>query len=320
MVNNLLFAAFAFLVLLGTMYPLIAEAASGAKVSVGGPYFNEMSVPIALLLVFLAGVGPALPWRKGSLELVRGKFRWPTIGALGAGIVLALAGVRAPMAWLTFVLAVFSAGLLLVEFVTPTRARRETTGEGWVPALWRVATSNRRRYGGYVVHSGMLVIAVGVAASATFRREDEWTLNRGATAQLGRYRIRFDSVWAVREPQRNGVIAATTISVGDQLFARLNPRLNYYPTQMEPIGTPAVRESIREDLYLVLMQYSADGQQATIKAIASPMVGWIWLGGGIVALGALFALWRTRGEAARRASHSEGERSGAARVPSEAVR
>ena len=124
-------------------------------------------------------------------------------------------------------------------------------------------------------------------------------------------------MWAVREPQRNGVIAATTITLGDQPFARLKPRLNYYPTQMEPIGTPAVRESLREDLYLVLMQYSPDGQQATIKAIASPMVGWIWLGGGIVALGALFALWRTRAEAARQALRPEGER---ARTPSEALR
>ena len=119
MVNNLLFAAFAFVVLLGTMFPLIAEAVRGVRVSVGGPYFNEMSVPIALLLVFLAGVGPALPWRKGSFELMRGKFRWPTIGALGAGIVLAAAGVRAPLAWLAFVLAVFSFGLLAAEFAGP---------------------------------------------------------------------------------------------------------------------------------------------------------------------------------------------------------
>jgi cytochrome c-type biogenesis protein CcmF len=320
MVNNLLFAAFAFVVLLGTMFPLIAEAVRGAKVSVGGPYFNELSVPIALLLVFLAGVGPALPWRKGSLELVRGKFRWPTIAALGAGIVLAVAGVRAPLAWLTFVLAVFSAGLLVVEFVTPTRARHETTGEGWVLALWRVVSSNRRRYGGYVVHSGILVIAVGVAASATFRQEEEWTLRRGAAAQIGRYRIQFDSVWAVKESQRDGVIAATTIEASGQPFGRLFPRLNYYPTAMEPIGTPAVREGLREDLYLVLMAYTQDGQQATLKAIASPMVGWIWLGGGIVALGALFALWRSRGEAARRASRPDAERRGGARVPSEALR
>src|SRR5207247_10388689 len=113
MLNNLLFAAFAFGVLLGTMFPLIAEAIRGVRVSVGGPYFSEMSVPIALLLIFLAGVGPALPWRKGSLELLRGKFRWPTVVALVAGGVRAAAGVRAPRAWLTFVLAVFLAGVLL---------------------------------------------------------------------------------------------------------------------------------------------------------------------------------------------------------------
>jgi cytochrome c-type biogenesis protein CcmF len=291
MVNNLLFASFAFVVLLGTMFPLIAEAARGVKVSVGGPYFSQMSVPIALLLIFLAGVGPALPWRKGSLELLRGKFRWPTIAALAAGVILAAAGVRAPLAWLAFVLAVFSAGLLVVEFAAPTSARHRTTGESWVVALWRVCTSNRRRYGGYVVHAGVLVLAVGVASSATFRREQEWTLERGATEQFGRYRVRLDSVWAVHESNRDGVIAAMTVSVGGRVLTHLNPRLNYYKSAMEPIGTPAVRESLREDIYLVLLAYTADGTHATIKAIASPLVAWIWLGGGIVGLGALFALW-----------------------------
>jgi cytochrome c-type biogenesis protein CcmF len=305
MVNNLLFASFAFVVLLGTMFPLIAEAARGVKVSVGGPYFNQMSVPIALLLIFLAGVGPALPWRKGSLELLRGKFRWPTIVAIAAGVVLAAAGVRAPLAWLAFVLAVFSAGLLVAEFAGPTSARHRATGESWVVALWRVCTSNRRRYGGYVVHAGMLVLAVGVASSATFRREQEWTLERGAVGQFGRYQVRLDSVWAVHESNRDGVIAATTVSVGGSVFTRLSPRLNYYRSAMEPIGTPAVRESLREDIYLVLLAYTADGTHATIKAIASPLVGWIWLGGGIVGLGALFALWPVAGGAPRRDPTSE---------------
>jgi cytochrome c-type biogenesis protein CcmF len=291
MVNNLLFAAFAFVVLLGTMFPLIAEAARGVKVSVGGPYFNQMSVPIALLLVFLAGVGPALPWRKGSLELLRGKFRWPTLAALVAGGVLAALGVRDPMAWLAFVLAVFSAGLLVVEFAAPTRARHATSGESWPVALWRVSTSNRRRYGGYVVHAGILVVAVGVAASAKFRTEAEWNLQRGGVQQFGRYQVRLDSVWAVHESNRDGVIAGTTVYAGTSVLARLYPRLNYYKSAMEPIGTPAVRESFREDVYLVLLAYSADGTHATIKAIASPLVAWIWLGGGIVGLGALFALW-----------------------------
>jgi cytochrome c-type biogenesis protein CcmF len=306
MVNNLLFASFAFVVLLGTMFPLIAEAARGVKVSVGGPYFSQMSVPIALLLIFLAGVGPALPWRKGSLELLRGKFRWPTIAALVAGVVFAVAGVRAPLAWLAFVLAVFSFGLLVVEFVGPTSARHRVTGESWPVALWRVCASNRRRYGGYIVHAGILVLAVGVASSSTFRKEQEWTIERGGTEQFGRYQVRLDSVWAVHESNRDGVIAATTVSVGGKVLTRLNPRLNYYKSAMEPIGTPAVRESLREDIYLVLMAYKADGNTATIKAIASPLVAWIWLGGGIVGLGALFALWPgAAGGGPRRDSTSE---------------
>ena len=299
MVNNLLFTSFAFVVLLGTMFPLIAEAARGVKVSVGGPYFSQMSVPIALLLIFLAGVGPALPWRKGSLELLRGKFRWPTLAAIASGVALAAAGVREPLAWLAFVLAIFSTGLLVVEFAEPASARRRTTGESWLVALWRVCASNRRRYGGYVVHWGILVLSVGVAASATFRSEQEWTIQRGATERLGRYEIRLDSVWAVKESNRDGVIAATTVSVGGRVLTRLNPRLNYYRSAMEPIGTPAVRESLREDIYLVLMAYAGDGTNATIKAIASPLVAWIWLGGGIVGLGALFALWPGAGRVPR---------------------
>jgi cytochrome c-type biogenesis protein CcmF len=145
-----------------------------------------------------------------------------------------------------------------------------------------------------------LVLAVGVASSATFRREQEWTIEVGTAEQFGRYQVRLDSVWAVHEPNRDGVIAATTVSVGGQVFTRLNPRLNYYKSAMEPIGTPAVRESLREDIYLVLMAYTADGKRATIKAIASPLVAWIWLGGGIVGLGALFALWPGAGGAPRR--------------------
>jgi len=145
-----------------------------------------------------------------------------------------------------------------------------------------------------------LVLAVGVASSATFRREAEWTLQVGATEQLGRYQVRLDSVWAVHESNRDGVMAATTVSVGGRVLTRLNPRLNYYKSAMEPIGTPAVRESLREDIYLVLMAYTADGKHATIKAIASPLVAWIWLGGGIMGLGALFALWPGGAGAPRR--------------------
>jgi len=294
LLNNLFFTAFAFVVLLGTMFPLIAEAVRGVKVSVGAPYFNQMNVPIALALVFLLGVGPALPWRKGSWTLLAGKLRWPALLALIAGVVLALAGVRSPLAWLTFVLAVFALGLLVVEFVEPARVRQRASGGSLVRAVALVAASNRRRYGGYIVHAGVLLIAVGIAASATFRREGEWTLRRGQAQIFSGYALQLDSVWAVQEPNRDGVIAGVTVFRTGNVIDRMYPRLNYYRISTEAVGTPAVRPGPREDLYLVLMAYANDGSNATIKAIVSPMVTWIWGGGIVMGLGVIFGLSRGR--------------------------
>jgi len=287
--NNLLFAGFAFTVLLGTMFPLISEAVRGVKVSVGAPYFNQMSVPIALGLVFLVGVGPALPWRKGSPELLGKKFLWPGVAAAVAGVLLLLFGVNKPLVWLTIVMAVFAIGLLVGEVLGPAAIRR-ARGEGALRAIAGVALSNRRRYGGYIVHAGVLLIAVGVAVSSLYRREGEWTIKLHDAATMGPYAIQFDSLWAKSEPQRDAVIAGVTAFRKGSQVGRYYPRLNYYPTQREPIATPAVREGVREDLYLVLMAYDEKGQHATIKAIVSPLVGWIWYGGIVMGLGVIFAL------------------------------
>jgi cytochrome c-type biogenesis protein CcmF len=294
LLNNLFFTAFAFVVLLGTMYPLLAEALRGAKVSVGAPYFNQMNVPIALALIFLLGVGPALPWRKGSLALLGRKLRWPAVAAIAVGAALAVAGVRAPLAWLTFALAVFALGLLIGEFVGPARVRQRTSGGSLPGAVLQVALSNRRRYGGYIVHAGVLLVAVGIAASATFRHEGEWTLRKGQAQVFERYALQLDSVWAVQEPNRDGVIAGVTVFREGNVLTRMYPRLNYYRISTEAIGTPAVRPRPREDLYLVLMAYANDGSNATIKAIVSPMVTWIWGGGVVMGLGVVFGLWRRK--------------------------
>jgi len=294
LLNNLLLAAFAFVVLLGTMFPLIAEAIRGVKVSVGAPYFNQMNVPIALALVFLLGVGPALPWRKGSLPLFLRKLRWPGAAALVAGLILVAVGVHAPLAWLTFVFAVLALGLLVGEFVGPARVRQRVSGGPLARALVQVTVGNRRRYGGYIVHAGVVLVAVGIAGSATFRSEGEWTMRPGQAQVFGRYALQLDSVWAVRDPHRDGVIAGVAVFHEGNLLTRMQPRLNFYRNSNEPIGTPAVRVSAREDLYLVLMAFGQDGSYATVKAIVSPIVTWIWLGGGIMGLGVLFALWPRR--------------------------
>lgn len=293
--NNLLFVAFTFVVLLGTMFPLLADAIRGAKVTVGGPYFNQMTVPIGVALVFLAGIGPALPWRRGDAGEFLRKLRWPGAVAAVVGVVLLVVGVRHAMAWLTVVSAVFAGGLVIGEFTGPTAARRKSQAESWPAALWGVMTGNRRRYGGYIAHYGVLVAAIGIAISSAYKHEGEWTLTKGGPAQeYGKYRLQLDSVWAIREPQREGVIASVAAYKRGTLMEQMYPRLNYYRTMNEPIATPSVREMADEDLYLVLVAYEQDGSRATIKAIVSPMVGWIWWGGIMIALGVIFGLWPRR--------------------------
>jgi cytochrome c-type biogenesis protein CcmF len=290
MVNNLLFTAFTFTVLLGTVYPIIAEAARGVKVSVGAPYFNQMSVPIAMTLVFLTGVGPALPWRRGSAELLGKKFLWPAVVALAAGVVFWALGVHHVMTLATLVLAVLAFGLIAGEFVRPARARREAHGEGWARALINLSARSRRRYGGYIVHLGVVVIAVGIALSSTYRHEREATLRAGEAVSFQGYEIRLDSLYAGREPQREFVEAAFTVSSGGERLGAMRPRLNYYAMAQNPIGTPRVRTRPKEDLYLSLSAYARDGSTATVSIIVNPAIVWIWIGGGIMALGALFAI------------------------------
>lgn len=301
LLNNLAFAAFAFVVLLGTLFPLLAELFRGVKVSVGEPYFNRMNLPLALLLVLLAGVGPALPWRRGSMGGLLHSMKWPAITAAALGALLFGLGVREVLAWLTFVLAILSVGLLVGEVVGPARAQRTVHRRGWVESVARVVTSNRRRYGGYLVHVGILVIAVGIAASSTYRHEEEWTLRQGEARAFQGYSIQLDSVWAVREPHRDAVVAGLAVATGNRRTV-MQPRLNYYRTQAEPIATPAVRETVREDLYLVLSAYAQDGSHATFKAIVSPLVLWIWIGGGVIGLGVVYALLPNRKRSAAPAS------------------
>ncbi len=290
LVNNLLFVAFTFTVLLGTMYPLIAEAMRGVKVSVGAPYFNQMGVPIALALVFLTGVGPALPWRRGSPDQMRKKFLWPAVAGLVGGVIFFIAGVRHFMTLLTLILAVFAIGLVLGEVWRPVQARRQAHGEGWGRGLANVLTKNRRRYGGYIVHLGVVIIAVGIALSSTYRQDAEVTLRPGESAVYAGYTVRLDSLYAGREPQRDFVEAAFSVGKGGSFSGVMRPRLNYYPMSEQPIGTPSVRTRPGGDLYLSLMAYARDGSTATVNVIFNPMIVWIWIGGGIVTLGALFAI------------------------------
>jgi cytochrome c-type biogenesis protein CcmF len=293
LVNNLLLTVFTFTVLLGTMFPLVAEAFRDVKVSVGAPFFNRMTTPISVSLIFLMGVGPALPWRRAIADDVRRKLLKPAIAMLVTAIAAVALGVPSIYGVLAFAFGAFAAVSNGQEFVAGARARMRAHGERAHIALGRLVRANRHRYGGYVAHMGVVVFAVGIAASSEFRQEHQRTMRPGDTVSVAGYDLRLERIWAAEEPQRAVVGVDVAVSRAGRSLETMNPRLNFYRSRDEPVPTPAVRSRMT-DLYLNLMAFEADGSRATITILIEPLVSWIWTGGGIVVLGVSIALWPER--------------------------
>jgi cytochrome c-type biogenesis protein CcmF len=167
-------------------------------------------------------------------------------------------------------------------------------GENALVALGRLAVSNRQRYGGYLAHMGIIVVAVAIAASSTGRVEREATLRPGEIVTIGPFALRLGRVWGAEEPQRFVIAARVDVIRDGRVIDELQPRLNFYRRSDQPIATPAVRSRVPGDLYLSLMAFRPDGGTATVRVILEPLVPWIWAGGGLICLAALFAAWPSR--------------------------
>ena len=290
LLNNLMLTAFTFTVLVGTLFPIIAEAARGVKVSVGEPFFNKMTLPICAALLFLMGVGPALPWRRASKEVVRKQLLPPAIGAVVAAIAAIGIGAREVYAVLAFAFAAFAMVSNVREYVTGVRARMQIRNEDALTALGRLVGANRRRYGGYIAHLGVVAVALAIAASSTFRSEHEATIKKGETMPAGPFQVKLLEVYGREEPQRSRIAAAVAILKDGKEIGRLDPAMNFYPTSQQPIPTPSVRSRPWGDIYVNLMAFKQDGSNATIKVIIEPLVPWIWFGGFIICLGAIVSM------------------------------
>jgi cytochrome c-type biogenesis protein CcmF len=296
LLNNVLLVAAAFTVFFGTVFPLLSEAVRGVKVSVGAPFFNQVNVPLFLSLIFLMGVGPLIAWRRASLENLKRNFLWPVVlGIVAAAIAFAL-GVRSALAALTFATTVFVAATIAVDVVRATRARRRV-GERLLPAVGGLLRRHNRRYGGFVVHLGILIIALGVTGSHAWSVQTETTLKRGESTELAGYRLRFEGLSAAEESNHFKVVGAFTVTNGRAL-GTLQPAKKFYPQEQAPIAYVDYRLGLKEDIYVVLGDFARDGSQATIKVQVNRLVSWIWIGGVVLTLGALLAILPDRRETA----------------------
>jgi cytochrome c-type biogenesis protein CcmF len=267
--NNVIFTGFAFVVLLGTVFPLLVEAANDDQLSVGSPYFDRMAIPIGLTLLFLMAIAPVLPWRKASTEVLSTRLFWPAWA--GAAAVL-----LAPL--LAFGLGGFAAGAAVRQVVLATRR------QGWRGLVGRTN-------GGMIVHLGVVIVAVALAASGSYDTERELTMEIGDSATVAGHQIEYLGSRTVQQSNKTSVRAQ--VRVDGQVY---EPAINRFDVRGEAIGTPSVRTSLTQDVYLTLQRAPQDdaGETAAIRVIVQPMVVWLWIGGAVMAFGTILAAFPGR--------------------------
>ncbi len=299
LLQNALFTVFTFMVLLGTLFPLITEAVQEKKVSVGEPYFDRWALPLGLALVFLMGVGPALPWGRMPWNRAKEKLVPALIGGgVAAAICLAI-GYTSPLVVLTLALCGFAFVANAGEFIEPVRARMRGRGESVAGASEAVFLRTRRRFGGHVAHYGVLFAVAAIAVSKAYKLEQDITLDRGETGSLGRFSATFQDATLKNEGHRKALEAVFTVTDSGSPAGEQRPRLNYYATQREPIYTPTVHSTWTQDFYLSVIELDREGKYVVVRMIVMPGVFWLWVGAVVIGIGSAIVLWPDRRSAQR---------------------
>jgi cytochrome c-type biogenesis protein CcmF len=280
--NNVLFVAAAFTVLWGTVYPIISEVTSGVRLSVGPPFFNTVFVPIAIAIVALTGIGPLISWRRMSKGAFTRIVRVPLVAGAAVVVFLGVQGVHSLGALLAFGLCAFTATAIVSEFVRGSRVYR-SRGTAWSRALGQTILRNRRRYGGYVVHLGVLLIVLGLAGSA-FRSERQALLQRGESMHVGQYTLTYAHLERASTAEKFINRITITVARGGRDIATLYPQRNFHFAQRQPQSEVAIRTNPQEDLYVVVTSVDPNGGVA-LRAFVNPLTWWIWVGAAVMALG-----------------------------------
>jgi cytochrome c-type biogenesis protein CcmF len=292
LVNNWVLLFSALFVLFATMFPTLSEAVTGNRLTVAAPFFNKWMVPIGFILLFLTGVGPLLAWRKSSLTNLRDSFMFPVgLALVTAGTLVAL-GMRVWVSGLCFALCAMVFGTIAQEFWRGANVRRRNTGTDMLTALVGLVGRNKRRYGGYIAHVGIVLMFLGFAGNG-FKKDDQVLLKPGEEAKIGRYTIRNDGLKVSDDGQKQATTAYISVFEGGKQIDTLYPaKWAYRNHENEPTTEVAIRRTLAEDLYIVLAFQPSDlaTQTATLQIVVNPLINWIWFGFGILALGTGIAL------------------------------
>ncbi|MBO8168605.1 MAG: heme lyase CcmF/NrfE family subunit [Thermoanaerobacteraceae bacterium] len=301
LVNNLLLVGAAFATFWGTIFPLISEAVRGVRVTVSVPFFNQVNGPILLAMVFVMGICPLIAWQRSSLKNLRNNFMWPLLIAAVIGVVLYfyLPG-RQLYGAVAFAVCAFVILTIVQEFYRGTVVRHRMTGEGYLTALGRLTVRNRRRYGGYIVHLGIVFIVLAVIGSYGYKLEVTKQVKPGETITIGDYTLTYNGLMEKREGANAVVYAEMPVVKGGKHIGTITPEKVFYKNWQQPGTEVAIRGTLAEDLYVILATWEWDEKtqsvtSATFKVNVNPLMSWMWIGGYLLVLGTIFAVWPGKG-------------------------
>ncbi len=293
LLNNLLFILILFVCFLGVIYPLVSELVTGQKVTVGPPFYERTTGPLFALLLLDMGVAPLSAWGHSTIKTL-GRAIWkPLAGSLVVLAAVAVLGIRNWAALLAFWLVSLASLVTLYEFYRGVAARHRRSGENPFKAFWTLLARNRRRYGGYIIHLGVVLMALGIIGIEMFQTETQGTIAPGGSLSLGRYTVTFDKLDLFdTNDGRNVARAVVSVTRDGNYLGSLHPRRDYYYDSQQPMTIPGVRSSMEDDLYVLLVDWqpiTATG--VTFKVYHNPLVNWLWVGGFVFILGTLVAAW-----------------------------
>jgi len=299
--QNALFLIINLAVAIGTYFPIFSELFTDNKITVGAPYYQSVVGPLLVPLVLLMGVAPLISWRAASPQaLSKSALYIPGPVTLAALIVIFALGIRNWAALLGFALVIYAGVIVVVEYVRGVRARHKATGESWPVALWNLIGRNRRRYGGYFVHAGIVLMGVGIIGTHLYQQETQQALVVGQSLSIGGYQVTFRQLELVPSGQADKQIVSARVDVSQsgKFLTTMRPYQEQY-TNGERMTPPALLGSMKEDLYVLLGGWENDGSLATFKVFINPLVNWLWLGGLVFIFGTLVAAWPDAAEERR---------------------
>ena len=290
LVNNLLLLAVAFVTLWGTVYPLVSRATTGEEISVARPFYDQVNGPLMLGLIFLMGIGPLLPWRRATPASVRRALLAPGLTGLSVAAVLAALGMREPFALIGFGLGAVVASGIFLEWRRGAVSRRRSSGENYLLAFLRLMSANRPRYGGYVVHLAVVMVALGVVGATFFDTQRDVVLAPGERVAVEDYELKYLNTTATDKSNRTEFVSAVEVYRGGELLETLNATRSFYPSFNMAATRAAIRSTPVEDLYVVPSENLPNGSVG-LRILVNPLIWWMWVAGPVLVLGTIISLW-----------------------------